>query len=190
MYVRGIIAFLISIFLMVSLAVEFDGPLYALFFDGASALAFVFAVTAVILSQGGFKTFFAAVNALISKKYHISAAEKEKAVRLFRLIGKTVTGVAFITAVIGTINMLGNLDDPSYLGSNVATVLLTLFYGLTINTVLINPAVNVLETRYNTEERPVISEKQVIDKLLELCYKQGISPEEIMDATELKVSKN
>ena len=55
-----------------------------------------------------------------------------------------------------------------------------------VNLVFTYPAIHIIESRYNQEEKRVISEKQVMDKLLELCYKKGVSPEEIMDANEIK----
>jgi hypothetical protein len=50
---------------------------------------------------------------------------------------------------------------------------------------LIYPAIYLLEIRRNAEEKIVISEKQIIDKMLEMCYRQGITPEEILNAGEI-----
>ena len=72
---------------------------------------------------------------------------------------------------------------------NVAASFVAIFYGLLINVVFINPAIDILESRYNADVKFVISEKQVMDKLLELCYKQGVSPEEIIEASEISFQK-
>ena len=87
----------------------------------------------------------------------------------------------------GLVAMLGMVDDPSYLGPVMAVALLSMVYGALINIVFILPAIHILKHRKNPEEDATVTEKQVIDKLLELCHKQGISPEEIMDAEEISL---
>ena len=187
MFIRGLLMFLLGIVLMVLMIIDFQTEYISIFFDAATFIMFLITISAVIISQRDFKPFVASINALISKKYHISAADKEKGIRLFKLIHKTVYATACLCVVGGSLNMLTNLDDLAYLGPNVAVILLALLYGIIINMVFVNPAINILETRYNTEEKTVISEKQVIDKLLEMCYKQGISPEDIIGAKEIKI---
>jgi hypothetical protein len=63
-------------------------------------------------------------------------------------------------------------------------------YAAFLHIVLIYPSVYILKNRKTPEEKPVvISEKQVVSKLLELCYKQGISPEELLNAEEINFGK-
>ncbi|MCL2703819.1 MAG: MotA/TolQ/ExbB proton channel family protein [Defluviitaleaceae bacterium] len=189
MYVRGILVFMAMIVCAVLFAIELDMYMLRFFFDSVTLVVFILAIVGAITAAGGFKTFVSAVNALLSRKYHISASDKEKSIRLFKLIKQTVFYTSLIITMVGIINMLANLNDPSMLGANVAVCIVSIYYGLIINMVFIHPAINLLETRYNTEEKTVISEKQVIDKLLELCYKQGISPEEILNASEMNLIK-
>jgi hypothetical protein len=187
-YLLGLLVFAIQIIFVMLVATGFDLVwLSNLFFDGMTFAVFLLTITAVIITQGGHKTFIAAINAVLSKKYHIAASDKEKAIRLFRLIGKSVTATALLLTVIGVINILSNLDNPATIGVHMAMALLSIMHGIIINLVFVWPVVSILETRYNTEEKTVISEKQVIDKLLELCYRQGITPEEILDADEIKL---
>jgi len=86
--------------------------------------------------------------------------------------------------------MLAHLEDPGQLGPNLSLSLLSILYGVVINLALIYPAIHILENRPDPQPASiVISERQVIDKLLELCYKQGIPPEEILDAKEISFKK-
>jgi flagellar motor component MotA len=125
------------------------------------------------------------MNALLSKKYVISAHTQQKAIRLFKLMGKSVLYAIVINITIMVCITLLMLDDPSVLGSVFSVILLSVVYGGLFNLMLIYPAIYLLEARRNAEEKTVISEKQVINKLLELCYRQGISPEEILKAGEI-----
>jgi len=191
-YVIG--ALIILLVLLASIAV-LGGTLFD-FLDPASLLPFLLVMTAVIIMKGGFKTFITAVNALLSKKYTISAAEKEASVRLFKLLAKTVKYTAIIITLMGIINLFMGLNWRLWeeLGSgeflwaisiNLAASLISIMYGLAINMIFLNPTIDILETRHNAESKTMISEKQVIDKLMELCYKQNITPEEILDANEI-----
>jgi len=150
-----------------------------------SLMFFLFAITAVIIITGEYKTYIKAVNAVLSKKYKISNPDKEKAIRLFGLLLKTVNYTILVMTVTPIVLMLGNLDDPSMLGPMFSVSLLVPLYGFLINLIFIHPAIYILKSRLNTESPPVISEKQVVDKLLEMCYRQGISPEEVLNADEI-----
>ena len=183
-FTLGILVFAAAIALPILMMTGF-GAWGFIFVELVTLFVFTLVIVAVIVITGEAKTFVITINALLSKQYYISAADKEKGIRLYKLIGKTVIYAVIVFSVIHLIIVLSTLDTPASIGPNIAMTLLTVFYGAIINMVFINPAVNILETRYNAEERTVISERQVIDKMLELCYKQGISPDEIVNADEI-----
>lgn len=62
-------------------------------------------------------------------------------------------GPAFgmLGTLIGLINMLANLSDPSTVGPNMAVAIVTTFYGSLIANVFCNPAVNKLKLRSSQE---------------------------------------
>ena len=184
-FLLGKLLFLFTIIMGILIASGFDTWLVMNFLDLPTLAWFAFIMTAVVVATGEARTFVAAVNALLSKKYVMSAQDKERALRLFRLLGKTVLAAAVMLTAVGVTFMLYQLADPAALGPFLAISLLSVVYGVGINMVFIYPAINILETRYNTEERTVISERQVIDKLLELCYRQGVAPEDIINANEI-----
>jgi len=190
-YVVGVLVFLAAILLTIILL---GGSIFD-YLNLPTIFFLLLPIVAVIIMKGGTKTFIVAVNALLSKKYSISAADKEKAIRLFRLIAKTVTFASALVTLISLLNMAtginltDNDDVRGVILPNVAASFVAVFYGLLINMVFIYPAIEILESRHDAEVKTVISEKQVVDKLLELCYKQGVSPEEILDASEISFRK-
>ncbi|MFP3155594.1 hypothetical protein LQZ18_14430 [Lachnospiraceae bacterium ZAX-1] len=189
-FIIGILVFGVSTFFIALIGTQYDGlAMLTLFIDMPTILWFIVAIMAVIISTGSWKTFIVAMNAILSKKYHISAAEKERAIRLFKLIRKTVIYATVVIITLSLMVVLKYMSEPAKLGSNFSVILYGLFCGAFINLVIVNPALDILKTHYNAETKTMISEKQVIDKFLEMCYKQGITPEEIMEASEISFRK-
>ena len=157
------------------------------FIDVPSLLPFILIMAAVIFMTGEYKTYTKSVNAILSKDYKISHADKEKAIRLYRLLGKTVVYTTVLNLTIGLGIMLGQFESVQFLGPMLSVAMVSVVYGTTINLVFIYPAIHILKNRENSETVRVISEKLVVDKLLELCYKKGITPEEILDAEDISL---
>lgn len=61
-------------------------------------------------------------------------------------------GFGLIGTIIGLIGLLGNLDDPSSIGPNMAVALITTFYGAVAANFLIIPYSKKMEERSNTEQ--------------------------------------
>ena len=66
-------------------------------------------------------------------------------------IGAAAPAFGMIGTLIGLVQMLRNLDDPSQIGGGMATALLTTLYGALVANVACIPLAGKLETR-NTEE--------------------------------------
>lgn len=60
-------------------------------------------------------------------------------------------GFGMLGTLIGLINMLANLSDPSSLGPNMAVAIITTLYGSLIANVFCNPVVNKLKLRSSEE---------------------------------------
>jgi len=155
------------------------------FFDFPVFVWFIIVIIAVIIATGERKTFISAINALLSKKYIIPPESRYRAIKLFRTIGKAVILAAIFDMLMSFMLILLVLDDPGRLGPMISIALLAPLYAVFINFALVLPMVHILQFRRNEKEKLLISEKQVIDKLLELCYRQGITPEEILKAGEI-----
>ena len=183
-YVMGGFAIFLVVLLTIAVLGEGFGAL-ARFMDAPSLLPFILIISAIILMTGEYRTHVKAVNAIVSKKYKISYADKERAINLYRLLAKAVVYITLLQFIVGFVLMLGMHGDIYTLGPIVAVALVSVFYGVFINLVFIYPAIHILKHRENSEIAPIISEKLVVDKLLELCHKKGISPEEILNAEEI-----
>jgi chemotaxis protein MotA len=70
---------------------------------------------------------------------------------VFEFIGMMGPGFGMLGTLIGLINMLANLSDPSSLGPNMAVAIITTLYGSLIANVWCNPVVNKLKLRSSSE---------------------------------------
>ena len=175
------------IFIFVVAVIIFGGTGRAILevIDVPSLMPLIIVIAATIFMTGEYKTFTKSVNALLSKKYKISYEDLQRAIGFYKLLAKVVVYVTLASFVLGIILMSRMIETPDTLGPMISVALVSVFYGLIVNLVFIYPAIHILQNRENSETVKVISEKLVVDKLLELCYKKGISPEEILDADEI-----
>jgi len=70
---------------------------------------------------------------------------------VFEYIAGIGPGFGMLGTLIGLINMLANLSDPSSLGPNMAVAIITTLYGSLIQNVLCNPVINKLKLRSSQE---------------------------------------
>lgn len=70
---------------------------------------------------------------------------------VFEYMAAIGPGFGMLGTLIGLINMLANLSDPSTVGPNMAVAIITTFYGSIIQNVLCNPVVNKLKLRSSQE---------------------------------------
>jgi len=167
------------------ITVDWHGDMFVVIIDAPALLWKGFAISGVLLMTGEGKTFIAAVNAVLSRKYVLPEVMRIRAIRLFKMMIKVVWGSAVVAIMMTVMLILVQLENPAALGPMLSVSLSSALYAALINLVFFHPAIIILENRRNEAEKIVISEKQVIDKLLELCYRQGITPEEIMNAEEI-----
>lgn len=71
--------------------------------------------------------------------------------KILRFIAVQAPVFGMCGTLIGLIQMLMNLDDPSSIGPSLATALITTFYGLIIANLVITPIVSKLNTRTESE---------------------------------------
>lgn len=70
---------------------------------------------------------------------------------VFETMGALGPGFGMIGTLIGLINMLANLKDPSSVGPNMAVAIVTTFYGSMIANMFCTPVVNKLKIRSSQE---------------------------------------
>jgi chemotaxis protein MotA len=71
--------------------------------------------------------------------------------KLFKFMGSTAPAMGMIGTLIGLVQMLQNLSDPSSIGPAMAVALLTTFYGAVVAFVVCNPMAEKLERRTSEE---------------------------------------
>ena len=78
-------------------------------------------------------------------------ARHEKGISIFESLGSISPAMGMIGTLIGLVQMLENLDDPSAIGPAMAIALLTTFYGTVMANVLFIPIAGKLKTRSKDE---------------------------------------
>jgi chemotaxis protein MotA len=72
--------------------------------------------------------------------------------KVFKFMGATAPAMGMIGTLIGLVQMLRSLDDPSSIGPAMAVALLTTFYGAVLAFLIFNPIAEKLEDRTKQEE--------------------------------------
>ena len=75
-----------------------------------------------------------------------------KSASILRKAGDIAPAMGLIGTLIGLVQMLGNLDDPSTIGPSMAVALLTTFYGAILANMVFNPLAAKLERNSGEEE--------------------------------------
>jgi len=70
---------------------------------------------------------------------------------VYEYLGSIGPGFGMLGTLIGLINMLANLSDPSTVGPNMAVAIVTTFYGSIIQNMFCNPVINKLKLRSSQE---------------------------------------
>ena len=97
----------------------------------------------------------------------------------FKALGGYAPTFGMVGTVIGLINMLGNLQDPSQLGRGMALALMTTFYGVLLANLVFNPIATRLD-RLNQAEMSVLD--IALDGLLTI--RRGASPRGVIERLE------
>ncbi len=81
-------------------------------------------------------------------------ATQERHIRsagVLRRAGEVAPAMGLIGTLVGLVQMLGNLDDPSSIGPAMAVALLTTFYGAILANMVFNPLASKLERNSDAE---------------------------------------
>ena len=77
----------------------------------------------------------------------------ENAERVFRGIGDSAPALGMMGTLVGLVQMLNDMEDPSSIGPAMAIALLTTFYGVALAQVIFLPMADKLQLKMQDEER-------------------------------------
>ena len=91
------------------------------------------------------------VEAIMRRDMHSTVQRHAKSTNVLRKLGEFAPAMGLIGTLIGLVQMLGRLNDPSTIGPSMAVALLTTFYGAVLANMVFLPLAAKLE-RNSTEE--------------------------------------
>lgn len=91
--------------------------------------------------------------------------------RVFKSLGDAAPAFGMIGTLVGLVQMLANMDDPSSIGPSMAIALLTTLYGAVISNLVCLPIADKLTAKLGYEE---INQTLVIDGVMSV--REGKSP--------------
>jgi len=85
------------------------------------------------------------VEAMLRREMEATAAHNARGVGVLRRAAEVSPAMGLIGTLVGLVQMLGNLDDPSRIGPSMAVALLTTFYGAILSNVVFVPLASKLD---------------------------------------------
>lgn len=89
----------------------------------------------------------------------------EEAQRVYKMLGDAGPAFGMIGTIVGLVQMLSNMDDPSTIGPAMAIALLTTLYGALLANLVALPLADKLSNKITMEE---INQSLVIDGVMQL----------------------
>ncbi|GHB38438.1 flagellar motor protein PomA [Pseudovibrio japonicus] len=85
--------------------------------------------------------------------------------RVYRALADSAPAFGMIGTLVGLVQMLATMDDPSTIGPSMAIALLTTLYGALIANVVCTPVADKLDSKFEQEE---LNQTLVIDGVLQI----------------------
>ena len=119
------------------------------------------------------------VRSILRNEIHTSIRRNEVGERVFRALGDAAPAFGMIGTLVGLVQMLITLSDPSSIGSAMAVALLTTLYGALLANLLFIPIADKLRTRAEQER----ANKTLIMESV-LGIQQGTNPRVLRELLE------
>ena len=95
------------------------------------------------------------VEAIMRREMHSTIMRHSKSTNVLKKLGEFSPAMGLIGTLIGLVQMLANLDDPSSIGPAMAVALLTTFYGAVLANMIFLPLASKLER--NSSEETIVN---------------------------------
>lgn len=105
------------------------------------------------------------IESVLRSEVAAEAGRHDRGQRLLRSMGQTSPAFGMVGTLIGLVQMLSAMDDPSKIGSAMAVALLTTFYGVTLAYAVFLPLAEKLADRSRAE---MLSREIVIQGVLSI----------------------
>jgi len=91
------------------------------------------------------------IEKVLSRELQSTAQRHTRSAGVLRRAGEVAPAMGLIGTLVGLVQMLGNLEDPSSIGPAMAVALLTTFYGAVLANMVFLPLANKLERNSSAE---------------------------------------
>lgn len=85
--------------------------------------------------------------------------------RVFKALGDAAPAFGMIGTLVGLVQMLANMDDPSAIGPSMAVALLTTLYGALVSNVICIPICDKLDAKLDNED---LNQTLIIDGVMQV----------------------
>lgn len=100
------------------------------------------------------------IERIMQQELHATAQRHARSASVLRKAAEIAPAMGLIGTLVGLIQMLGNLEDPSTIGPAMAVALLTTFYGAILANMVFTPLASKLER--NSSEETLINQLYVM----------------------------
>jgi len=111
------------------------------------------------------------IQKMLSKEISLSIERNEIGVGIFKAMGDVAPAMGMIGTLIGLVQMMSNMSDPSSIGPAMAVALLTTFYGAVFANTVALPIADKLAHRSN-EER--LNKSMILESIS--AIQEGLNP--------------
>ena len=91
------------------------------------------------------------IEQILERENQATQVRHMRSASVLRRAGEVAPAMGLIGTLVGLVQMLGNLDDPSSIGPAMAVALLTTFYGTILANMVFNPLASKLERNSDIE---------------------------------------
>ncbi len=111
----------------------------------------------------GFEPAF--IRETMERERDLSLERLTEGQRVFKALGESAPAFGMIGTLVGLVQLLANMDDPSTIGPAMAIALLTTMYGAIIANLVCLPIADKLESKFGIEE---VNHSLVIDGVMQI----------------------
>lgn len=91
------------------------------------------------------------IEQVLSSEIDADYSRTQRAISIIKRSAEVAPAMGLIGTLVGLVQMLANLEDPSTIGPAMAVALLTTFYGAVLGTMMLTPMAGKLERNANEE---------------------------------------